>query len=126
MPERARHMIRMVAAGLMFLAILMLSAAQVPFEASGHAHHAHAAHHHVVVVAGTGSSSAPCSDHCDHHGQATACCVANCTIASAALPAGLARVSQRSDSVGVYHASALSSLLGAAPDPALRPPERVG
>ena len=126
MPERARQVIRRLAAGLMFLAVLLLSVAQVPLEASGHARHAHAAHHHLAVAAGTGASSAPCSDHCDHHGQATACCVASCTLASAALPSGLARASKRLDSVVVYHTGAFSSPVGAAPDPALRPPERVG
>jgi hypothetical protein len=40
MPERAAHVAKTIAAGLMFLAVLMLSGGQIPFEASGDAFHA--------------------------------------------------------------------------------------
>ncbi len=124
MPERAREVIGRLAAGLMFFAILVLSMAQVPLEASCHTHHAHAVHQRVVATSvGSSAPSAPCSDHCDH---STVCCIASCTVATAALPPSLAGVSQADDNVVVYHAATLGSPLGAVPDPALRPPERVG
>lgn len=129
MPERARQAIGRFAAGLMLLAVLFLSVAQVPIEAAGEGHHARAAHHHLILasdVAASGASSVPCADHCDHHGQAATCCIASCTLASAALPAGVSGAPEPADSVVVYHAGALSSPVGAATDTALRPPERMG
>jgi hypothetical protein len=126
MPERARHMIRMVTTGLMFLAVLMLSAAQIPFEASGYAHHAHGARHHLAVDTSTGSSSAPCSDRCDHHGHTLACCMASCTVASVSLPTDPHKAKPASDVTVAYQAAVYDSPLGIVPDPALRPPERVG
>jgi len=126
MPERARQVIRRLAAGLMFLAVLLLSVAQVPSEAAGHVHHVQAAEHHPVIASDTASSGTPCRDHCDHHGQATTCCVASCTLATAALPAGVPGGSQPADSVVVYHSGACASPAAAELNPALRPPERVG
>ena len=132
MPRWARHMIRMVAAGLMVLAVLMLAVAQVPFESSGHADHAPAGQHHHMAAADNvtvSTSGAPCPDHQDrsgNHGHATACCVASCTLASAALPAGVPWFSRQADSVVVYHPAALSRPIGATPGPAARPPERIG
>jgi len=126
MPERGRQAIRRLAAGLMLLAVLMLSAAQGRFEASGYAHHAHAAHHHLVVHANTGSSSAPCSDQRDHHGHTLACCVASCTVASPIRPTEPFSATIPSGNAVVYRVVASSDLVGVIPDPASRPPERVG
>lgn len=123
MPKRARQVIRRLAAGLMFLAVLLLSVVQVPFEAP---RNTHAAPHDLIVAADIDTTSAPCSDHCDHHGKAATYCIASCTLAAAALPSDVGQVSQQAASVVVYHAGAYTSPVGAAPDPALRPPERMG
>ena len=122
MPGRARHIFRMVTAGLMLLAVLMLSSAQVPI---GHPQ-SHAAHHHVVAAQTAGQASVPCTDHCDFNGHGITCCVATCTLASASLPTVLSSTLLPRDTAVSYRAAATGSLAGLAPDPALRPPERVG
>jgi hypothetical protein len=123
MPGRARRIIRRIAAGLMFLAVLMLSGTQLPPAGPGHVH---AAGHHAVMTASIGPSGAPCASHCDHHAHATACCVATCAAAGLALPSGLPRPSQASLNGITYTAAVLGSPVGIAPNPALRPPERIG
>jgi hypothetical protein len=123
MPRRAGRIIRRIGAGLMFLAVLMLSATQLPPTGSGHGH---AAGHHAVMTASIESSSAPCSGHCDHHAHAAACCVASCAAVGVALPFGLPRPSQALLNAIVYPAAVLADPVGAAPNPGLRPPERVG
>jgi hypothetical protein len=123
----------MVTAGLMFLAVLMLSAAQVPLGESDHAHHAHAAHHHLGASTPDGSASAPCSNHCDHHGHVLGCCMASCTVASVSLLTDPHKAKPHSDITVAYHAAASDSSaaasdssIGVVPDRALRPSERIG
>jgi len=128
MPERARHIIRMIAAGLMVLAVLMLSAVQVPLGVSGDAHHAHAytVRHHLVASTAVGPVSAPCTGHCDHHGHILACCMASCTVASASLPTEPHGATPSSDITVVYRAVVFNNAIGVVPNPALQPPERIG
>src|SRR3954470_20484744 len=142
MPGRARPMIRMLvarmlAAGLMLLAVLVLSAAPVPLGESGHAHQVHgqAAHqhpvndhpHHPSVASLAGEpAGAPHSDHCDHHGPVLACCVAGCPVAPAAVLADPYGATPSAGIMVVYRAASASDPAEVVPNPALRPPEPVG
>jgi hypothetical protein len=128
MPERARHMIRMIAAGLMVLAVLMLTAVQVPLGASGDAHHAHAyaVRHHLIASAAVGRASAPGTGQCGHQGHILAYCMASCMVAPASLPTEPHGATPSSDITVVYRAVVFNNPMGVVPDPALRPPERIG
>jgi hypothetical protein len=118
-------MFRIVAAGLMLLSVLMLSAAQVPFGVSGHPH-SHAAHHPIAAAQAAGQASMPCTGHCDFDEHGVASCVATCTVASASLPMTWTSAIQPLSTRVSYRAAFTGSLVGVAPDPALRPPERIG
>jgi len=118
-------MLRMIATGLMVLAVLMLSASQIQLRASGHPQ-SHAAHHHVMAAQTAGQANAPCTDHCDLKGHGSACCIAACALASASLPTGFSSTTLPFDTTVAYRAAVAANISGLAPDPALRPPERVG
>jgi hypothetical protein len=120
MPERAAHVAKTIAAGLMFLAVLMLSGGQIPFEASGDAFHAHAHAARLVADAGAGSTSAPCANHCDHHGHGLACCVASCMVTSPTKPTQPFSAAIPSVSTVVYRGFASSDLIGVIQDKAFR------
>jgi hypothetical protein len=109
----------------MVLAVLMLSSVQVQLGASGHMQ-AHGAHHHVMAAQTAGQASAPCTDHCDFNGHGLTCCIATCTLASVSLPTSLGSTTLPPGTTVSYRAAVTGSLAGLAPDPALRPPERIG
>jgi hypothetical protein len=118
-------MVRMVAPGLMLLAVLMLSAAQGPVGTATHLQSL-AGHHHVMAAQVAGQASVPCADHCNLHGHGLACCIATCALASASLPTAWGSNTLPPDTLVSYRAAVTGSRAGLAPDPALRPPERIG
>lgn len=125
MPGTARHIVRAIAAGLMLFAVLMLPMSQLSIGHDGNLA-SHAAHHHVMAMTIAGQANQPCSDHCDFGGHGLACCVTACTIAPASLPPLVDSSPRYTIALVSYCAAIVSRLAGLAPDPALRPPERIG